>query len=81
MIELMDMFGRTWEMVKNKDQTTATSSQHHRYGVGTLQLTPRQAKRMEITFDLIARALWQKRQAMTRKKKRRGGRLEASTAK
>ena len=36
---------------------------------------------MEATFDLLAKALRQKRQAMTNKKKQRGGRLETNAAK
>ena len=82
MIELLDVFGRTQVMVRDSGQNiTTTTPQPNHDGLGTLQLTPQRAQKMEATFDLLAKALWRKRQATANRKKQRGGRLEANAAK
>ena len=47
MIELLDVFGRTQVMVRDSGQnTTTTTPQPNRDGLGTLWLTPRRAKKI-----------------------------------
>ena len=60
MIELLDFFGTT-QVMPNHDR------------LGTLRLMSQKAKKMEATFDLLAKALRRKRQATVNRKKRRGG--------
>ena len=58
MIELLDKFSRIYEMVRNGDQLTVTTSHHDKQRIEALLLTPQQARMMEVTFGLMGKTSW-----------------------